>query len=242
MLYTKINHTRDSTFSRQLLVCHTSLISLASITWRQLVTKTILDGWEFIGLRDGMSFIIFLLWRNLEEVRIGLTDSLLNIQLYFTTGLSLSFTFWVHLSHTISQSRLKSMPMRLTMDSSSKMLTSWRACQHPRLPRSTMRQRLSCLTISNLAEIQDQEDQKSETFTMCSSTSEMTRLSISRLWLLPRMSFTWRKILSKWAKINFRIFRKTMQSIWSQTHTTWLTKWDRREKKLRKQEQQRKSK
>jgi len=71
----KISLIKDSMSSKLLLECHISHTFLASIILRQSVIMITSDGSEFIGLKDGMSFIIYSSWKSLVEIKVGLIDS-----------------------------------------------------------------------------------------------------------------------------------------------------------------------
>ena len=121
MQFTRINLIKDSMFWRLLPEFHISHTFLVFITWKQLATRTILDGYVSIGLKDGTSFITCSSWKSSVEAKTGLTGSSLNILLFSTTGLLLSFISFSHHLLTIYQSKSKSMLTKHMMDLLSKM-------------------------------------------------------------------------------------------------------------------------
>lgn len=242
MPFTKTNLTRDFMSSRLLPECLISPTSLVSTTWRPLDTKIILGGWEFTGPRDGTSFITCSSWRSSVEARTGLIDSWRSIPPFFTIGLLSYFTSFSHHLHTIYQNKLKNMHMKLTMDSLSKMLIFWKLCLHQKLPKSTMKRRLSCSMTFSRAGIQVLDDLWLEICMMFSSILEMTKQSISKPWLPPKMNYTWKKILHKWQMNSFKIWGRTMPSTWFSTLTTWSNRRGNWEKKVKKKDQSKRSK
>lgn len=121
MQFTRINLIKDSMFQRQQLEFHISHTFHAFITWKQLATRTILDGYVSIGQKDGTNFITCSLWKSSVVAKTGLTDSSLNTLLFSTTGLLLSFISFSHLLHTIYQNKSKSMLTKHMMGLLSKM-------------------------------------------------------------------------------------------------------------------------